>query len=199
MEHLRQSYLNLSGFCNRLYFPKMVAIISPIPYVPLSMWLWHSSHQIKRWGLYVLSLSLGGPLWLPWPAEWRKWHYFLWLRLDHKNAKPVCFVLLENSLWRKPAVMTVLKLPCCEEAQAHLHGEIVWRSPETKWRESCSAIPQLLSPLLFHLQLLSDCRTLSQNHPAVPFPNSLPTEIVREKKVMVVILSCEDLMWFVAQ
>lgn len=31
--------------------------------------------------------------------------------------KHLCLVLLENSLWCKPAAMTALKLPCCEEAQ----------------------------------------------------------------------------------
>lgn len=80
--------------------------------------------------------------------------------------------------------MTALKPPCCEEAHAHLHGAILWRSPETKGREGCSAV-QLLSPLLFHLQMLSDGGTRSQSHLAVPFPNSLPTEIVGGKEVMV--------------
>ena len=61
----------------------------------------------------------------------------------------------------------------------------------------CLATPQLLSPLLFHLQLLSNYSTrgtLSQNSPAVPFPNSLSTEITRGKIMIAVILSQEGLI-----
>ena len=61
----------------------------------------------------------------------------------------------------------------------------------------CLATPQLFSPLLFHLQLLSKYSTLgtlSQNGPAVPFPNSLPTEITRGKILIAVILSQEGLI-----
>lgn len=51
--------------------------------------------------------------------------------------------------------MSALTQPCGEEGQTHLRGEITGRSPETKCREGCSAIPQLLSLLLFPLQLLA--------------------------------------------
>lgn len=68
----------------------------------------------------------------------------------------------------------------------------MWRSPEKGL-----AIPQLLSPLLFRLQLLSNYTTwgtLSQKSPAVPFPNSLPTEVTRGKPTTAVILSQEGLI-----
>lgn len=68
-----------------------------------------------------------------------------------------------------------------------------------KSREGCLAIPQLLSPLLFRLQLLSNYitwGTLSQNSPAVPFPNSLPTEVARGKPTIAVILSQEGLLYW---
>lgn len=61
--------------------------------------------------------------------------------------------------------------------------------------------PQLLGPLLFRLWLLSSSSTwgsLSQNCPAVPFPNSLPTESMRGKKIIAVILSHEGLIGFVS-
>lgn len=79
----------------------------------------------------------------------------IWVGLGHKNAKHVCFVFLKNSLWWKLAAMSALTQPCREEGQTHLCGEMTRRSPETKYREGCSAIPQLLSPLLFPLQLLT--------------------------------------------
>ena len=113
----------------------MVALVSPIPYVPLSMWLWCAS---LPWNQKMGSVCPPfEPRWTfmtAWTLRVAEVTLFLWLRPGGKNARPACFVLLGNSLRWKPAASTALDRPCCEEAQAHWHEEILWRSPETKLR-----------------------------------------------------------------
>ena len=73
----------------RLYFPKVMTTVSPIPAARLTVWLWHCSHWEVGSVFFCLWIWVG--LWPRW-----KWHHVT--RLGHKGQYSFCLVCWKNCL-----------------------------------------------------------------------------------------------------